>query len=234
MSSEMAIPRPARKLTVLLAEDSSEQREFLEVLLAEWGFRVVSVKDGDEAWRLLQEPDAPALLLLDSVMPGLSGPQICRRLRETRSKRARHVILLTACATPEDVESGLDAGADDFVAKPFNEMELRARLRAGERHVLLQEELGRRIIEVESALQRIRQLEGILPLCSYCKRIREGERAWQPLESFIARRSKAKFSHDICPDCWTYVVEPELKDLTPEGSDTHTCSGHGNAGAPGE
>jgi phosphoserine phosphatase RsbU/P len=226
MSSEMA---PLPKLKVLLAEDSREQREYLEILLGDWGYPVAAVQDGEEAWRLLQSPDAPALLLLDSDMPGLTGPQICRRLRDTRSNKARHIILLTARATPEDVETGLDAGADDFVAKPFNEMELRARLRAGERHVLLQEELGRRVIEVEAALTRIRQLEGILPLCSYCKRIREGERAWQPLESFISRRSKAKFSHDICPDCWTYVVEPELKDLTPETPKSHAC-GHENVG----
>lgn len=215
------------RIKVLLAEDSTEQRDFLETLLASWGYPVVSAKDGDEAWTLLQAPDAPALLLLDSVMPGASGPQICRRLRDTRAKRARHIILLTACASPEDVETGLDAGADDFVAKPFNETELRARLRAGERHVRLQEELGRRVVEVEKALERIKQLEGILPLCSYCKRIREGERAWQPLESFISRRSKAKFSHDICPDCWTYVVEPELKEQ--DGS----CA-HANAQGQGE
>ncbi|HEX7897471.1 MAG TPA: response regulator [Planctomycetota bacterium] len=233
MTSETATPATPSRLKVLLAEDSPEQREYLEVLLTGWGYPVLACKDGDEAWRALQALDAPALLLLDSVMPGLSGPQICRRLRETRAKRARHIILLTACAKPEDVETGLDAGADDFVAKPFNEMELRARLRTGERHVLLQEELGRRVVEVEAAMTRIRQLEGILPLCSYCKRIREGERAWQPLESFISRRSKAKFSHDICPDCWTYVVEPELKDLAP-GNDAHACSGHGNVGTPPE
>jgi phosphoserine phosphatase RsbU/P len=223
-------PKAGPKLKILLAEDSTDQREYLEVLLEAWGYPVVPVRDGDEAWRLLQEPDAPALLLLDSDMPGLTGPQICRRLRETRSKKARHIILLTARATPEDVDTGLDAGADDFVAKPYNEMELRARLRTGERHVLLQEELGRRVVEVEAALERIRQLEGILPLCSYCKRIREGEVAWQPLESFISRRSKAKFSHDICPDCWTYVVEPELKDLTPAAPEGHACSGHEQAG----
>jgi CheY-like chemotaxis protein len=218
MTPETAPDTTTPRMKLLLAEDSGDQREFLEVLLGEWGFPVVSVKDGDEAWRLLQDADAPPLLLLDSVMPGLSGPQICRRLRETRSRRARHIILLTARATPEDVESGLDAGADDFIAKPFNETELRARLRAGERHVRLQQELGRRITEVESALERIRQLEGILPLCSYCRRIRENERAWQPLESFIARRSKTTFSHDICPDCWTYVVEPDLRGAAPRPS----------------
>lgn len=209
------------RVKVLLAEDSFDQREFLETLLTSWGFPVVTAKDGDEAWSLLQAPDAPALLLLDSIMPGASGPQICRRLRDTRAKRARHIILLTACAAPEDVENGLDAGADDFVAKPFNETELRARLRAGERHVRLQEELGRRVVEVEKAIERVKQLEGILPLCSYCKRIREGERAWQPLESFISRRSKTKFSHDICPDCWTYVIEPELKETEAPHAHAH-------------
>jgi len=211
MSQNLALPR----LPVLLAEDSPEQRDFLEILLISWGFPVITARDGDEAWSLLQAPDAPSLVILDSVMPGLSGPQICRKLRDTRAKRARHVLLLTARAAPEDVETGLDAGADDFVAKPFNELELRARLRAGERHVRLQVELGKRVVEVEKALERIRQLEGILPLCSYCRRIRDGETAWQPLECFIQHRSKTQFSHDICPDCWTYVVEPGLKSPQP-------------------
>ncbi len=203
-------------LDVLLAEDSQEQREYLEVLLSEWGYRVVSVADGVEAWRVLMGADAPPLLLLDAIMPGLSGLQVCRKLRESRARRASHIILLTARAAPEDVEAGLDAGADDFVAKPFNATELRARLRAGERYVRLQKELSRRVVEVKSAMERIRQLEGILPLCSYCRRIREGERAWLPLESFLARQSKTTFSHDICPDCWSHVVEPEVRALSPE------------------
>ena len=201
-------------MKVLLAEDSSHQRAALEILLEDWGYEVVPVGDGDQAWAVLRQPDAPSLLLLDSVMPGLDGPDLCRRLADHRALRPLHVILLTTLSAPEDIERGLEAGADDYVKKPFDERELRARMSVGRRAVLLQQELDTRVRQLEDAATRIRQLEGILPICSYCRKIREeGPQRWQPLETFISRRSKAKFSHDVCPDCFSRHVEPELKAL---------------------
>ena len=200
-------------MRVLLAEDSPHQRAVLEVLLGSWGYDPVPAVDGDEAWALLQQPDAPSLLVLDAVMPGIDGPELCRRLAAHRSSRPLHVLLLTSLTGPEDIERGLEAGADDYVKKPFDERELRARLNVGRRAVLLQRELEARVRQLEEAVARIRQLEGILPICSYCRKIREeeGPRQWQALETFFARRSKTKFSHDVCPDCYTQHVEPELR-----------------------
>lgn len=201
-------------MNVLLAEDSPHQRAALEVLLEAWDYTVVSAADGQEAWALLQTADAPSLLLLDSVMPGLDGPELCRRLAPARAQRPLHVILLTSLAGAEDIERGLEAGADDYVKKPFDERELRARLSVGRRAVLLQRELEARMRQLEEAASRIRQLEGILPICSYCRRIREEEqKRWQSIEAFVSRRSKAQFSHDVCPDCYRRHVEPELRAL---------------------
>lgn len=200
-------------MRVLVAEDSPHQRAALEVLLETWGYDVVPAADGNEAWELLQEKDAPSLVLLDAVMPGADGPELCRRLAGQRALRPLHVILLTSLGDAEDIERGLEAGADDYVKKPFDERELRARLSAGRRSVLMQRELDARVRQLEEALSRIRQLEGILPVCSYCRKIREDEQRWQSLETYVARRSKAKFSHDICPDCYVQHVEPELRAL---------------------
>lgn len=201
-------------MNVLLAEDSPHQRAVLEVLLESWGYGVVAVADGEEAWAALQKPDAPSLLLLDSVMPGIDGPELCRRLALHRALRPLHVILLTSLAEAEDIERGLEAGADDYVKKPYEERELRARLSAGRRSVLLQRELEARVRQLEEAATRIRQLEGILPICSYCRKIREEEQQrWQPIETYVSRRSKARFSHGICPDCYEQHVEPELRAL---------------------
>jgi CheY-like chemotaxis protein len=197
-------------MKILVAEDSPHQREVLRLLLEDWGFEVEAVEDGDRAWTALKRSDSPHLAILDSVMPGLSGPEICRRLRAARDGRPRHVLLLTSRTSPADIEQGLDAGADDYVGKPFRESELRARLRAGQRAVELQVQLAVRVVELETALDRIRQLEGILPICSYCRKIRDGQADWQPLEKFLSARSRARFSHDICPSCYSSVVEPEL------------------------
>ncbi|HYE98447.1 MAG TPA: response regulator [Planctomycetota bacterium] len=204
-------------MNVLLAEDSPHQRAVLEVLLESWGYGVVAVADGEEAWAALQEPNAPSLLLLDSVMPGIDGPELCRRLAPHRALRPLHVILLTSLAAAQDIEQGLEAGADDYVKKPFEERELRARLSAGRRSVLLQRELEARVRQLEEAASRIRQLEGILPICSYCRKIREDDQQrWQPIETYVSRRSKARFSHGICPDCYEQHVEPELRALKEE------------------
>jgi CheY-like chemotaxis protein len=198
-------------VNILVAEDSPHQRELVVFLLEQWGFDVVQAADGDRAWELLSRPDSPALALLDSVMPGLGGPELCRRLRDEVPARPRHLILLTSRTSPEDVEQGLEAGADDYVAKPFREGELRARLKAGRRSLDLKLRLADRVGELEGALLRIRQLEGILPVCSYCRRIHDADGDWQSLETFLAARSRARFTHDICPTCYTDVVEPELR-----------------------
>jgi CheY-like chemotaxis protein len=171
----------------------------------------VAVEDGTRAWSALQEPDAPCLVLLDSVMPGESGPELCRRLRAEGPERPRHVVLLTSRSAPADLEQGLEAGADDYICKPFRESELRARLRAGQRAVGLQMRMADHAAELQAALDRIRQLEGVLPICSYCRKIRDGESDWQSLERFLSSRSRAQFSHDICPSCYESVVEPELE-----------------------
>lgn len=200
-------------MKALIAEDNSTTRLLLESTLAEWGYDVVATSDGAEAWRELQRAHAPELILLDWKMPGMDGIEVCRKLRQLPDTQAAHVILVTARRDKEDIVAGLEAGADDYITKPFEPSELRARLQAGARIVELQKHLADRVRELESALAKVKQLQGLLPICAYCKKIRDDRNYWQQVESYISSHSEAQFSHGICPECHERVVKPELEAM---------------------
>jgi DNA-binding response OmpR family regulator len=203
-------------MRILIAEDDNASRRMLEASLQEWGFDVIQARDGMEAWELLAAPDAPSIAILDYMMPGMDGLEICRSLRKERPGRPVHVILLTSRGASEDVVEGLGAGADDFVVKPFNRNELRARILAGARIVNLQVELSERVRELYEALAQVHRLEGMLPICSYCKKIRDDKNYWHQVETYIGERCNAQFSHGVCPTCYEKILEPELKRLEEE------------------
>jgi response regulator RpfG family c-di-GMP phosphodiesterase len=121
--------------------------------------------------------------------------------------------LLTARASREDKIQGLQAGADDYITKPFDPQELRARVQVGIRVLELQGALAQRVRELEEALSRVKQLQGLLPICSYCKKIRNDRNYWQQVEGYITEHSEAQFSHGICPDCYAQYVRPELERM---------------------
>jgi two-component system, cell cycle response regulator len=126
---------------VLIAEDDSISRRMLEAFLVKWGYEVLVAREGEEAWEVLQGNSAPQLAILDWMMPGRDGIDICRALRQRKGRLYTYILLLTARGQKEDIVEGLEAGADDYVTKPFDPYELRARLRAGRRIVELQEQL---------------------------------------------------------------------------------------------
>jgi phosphoserine phosphatase RsbU/P len=193
-------------MDVLIAEDELVSRCSLEAILRKWGYRVVVTEDGAAAWDVLRRDDTPQLAVLDWMMPGKDGPDICRLLKQMPRSRAPYVILLTARDGKADLVAGLESGADDYIAKPFNLDELRARLRVGERMVALQNNLADRVVELEHALKQVKQLQGLLPMCSYCKRIRDDHNYWLQVEEYITDHSDARFSHGICPDCLSGTV----------------------------
>ena len=197
-------------MKILIAEDDPVSRRVLEATLVKWGYEVVTTGNGSEAWEALAFPEAPRLAILDWMMPGLDGVEICRRVRGRPNPGPLHIILLTARGRQEDVIAGLQAGADDYVTKPFDHEELRARVQVGVRIVELQTMLGARVVELEEALVRVRQLSGLLPICSYCKKVRDDRNYWQQVEQYVATHTNVQFSHGICPDCYSKVVEPQL------------------------
>jgi sigma-B regulation protein RsbU (phosphoserine phosphatase) len=195
---------------VLIAEDDPISRSVLNAFLSRWGYEVVVAADGTEAWEILHQPEAPCLVILDWIMPGISGVDICRRLREEEQSPPPYIILLTSRTGAEDVVEGLEAGADDYISKPFNREELRARTHAAARLVELQASLRQRVAELEEALASVKTLQGLLPICSYCKKIRTDGNYWQQVEAYISEHSSATFSHGICPACYETLVKPQL------------------------
>lgn len=140
---------PARRMRILIAEDDPVSRRLLEAKLVKWGYDVVVTCDGDEAWAALRSEDTPQLAILDWMMPGVDGVEICRRIRKEAREPYTYIILLTALHRDEDIVTGMEAGADDYITKPFKANELQVRLRAGRRIIDLQNEL----IEAREALR---------------------------------------------------------------------------------
>lgn len=190
-------------MRILIADDDAVLRHALKTHLVKWRYEVVECANGVQAWQALQTPAPPPLAVIDWEMPGIDGPTLCQHLRETPALSAMYVILLTGKETREDVISGLESGADDYIKKPFDWDELRARLRIGSRIVGLQQALAARVSELQAALANVRRLSGLLPICAYCKRIRDDQDYWQQMEKFVGEHSEAQFSHSICPECMT-------------------------------
>jgi DNA-binding response OmpR family regulator len=203
-------------MKILIAEDDAVSRRVLEATLRKWEYEPVVTCDGNEALEALStldDAELPRLLVLDWMMPGVDGTEICRKLRAREDGSSFYILLLTAKTQKEDIVTGLQAGADDYITKPFHHEELRARVQTGRRIVELQRHLAERIEELEQAIAEVRQLSGLLPICSYCKRIREGDSYWEAVENYIAGHSEAQFSHAVCPDCYEKVVKPQLEEL---------------------
>ena len=198
-------------MKILIAEDDPVSRRLLEATLEKFGYEVVVAADGAEAWTALQRNDAPRMAILDWMMPELDGVEICRRVREIPTSTPPYLILLTAKAERGDVVAGLDAGANDYLKKPFDRGELRARLQVGAQVLELQKSLAERISELEDALAQVKQLRGLLPICSYCKNIRDEQNFWQRVDNYLMEHADVMFSHGICPDCYKNIVEPKLE-----------------------
>jgi CheY-like chemotaxis protein len=199
-------------MKILIAEDERVSRRLLELTLTGWGHEVIVTEQGAEAWAVLEQENPPSLAILDWMMPGMDGIEICRRLRQRKNSSHTYIILLTAKSSKANIVEGLIAGANDYITKPFDRDELRARVNVGETVLDLQQKLAGRVMDLEEALGQVRVLQGILPICSYCKHVRDDKDYWQSVECYISEHSEAKFSHGICPQCYESVIKPQLEE----------------------
>ncbi len=186
---------------ILLAEDEARYRRILSHYLTSWGFSVTVAQDGLEALDALTGDDAPAMALVDWVMPGLEGPEICERVRLRSDRPYTYIILLTAKAQKEEVAAGFAAGADNYVTKPCDMNELHARLKVGERMVTLERALAKQVDTLQRALDHVRQSKEALPICAWCKRVRDDKDYWHSIEEYLHVHTGTDFTHGICPHC---------------------------------
>jgi len=201
-------------MKILIAEDDPVSRRLLEATLIKFGYEVILAADGAQAWAVLQRQDSPSLAILDWMMPEIDGVEVCRRVRNLPTATPPYLMLLTAKGEKRDLVVGLDSGANDYLTKPFDRSELLARIQVGTHVLELQKALVVRVRELEGALSQVKQLQGLLPICSYCKKIRDEQNYWQRVESYLSEHAEVEFSHGICPDCYTTVVQPQLDEMS--------------------
>jgi DNA-binding response OmpR family regulator len=145
------------------------------------------------------------------MMPGMEGLELCQKVRQATYTIPPYLILLTAKREREDVVAGLGAGADDYVTKPFDPAELKARIEVATRVLSLEKRLAERVRELEEALSHVKRLQDLIPICCYCKKIRNDQNYWQQVETYLMEHSEAQISHGICPDCYEKFVTPQFK-----------------------
>ncbi len=200
-------------MKIIIAEDDVLSRRLLETHLQRWGHEVDAYADGAEALAAIRQAGTAAIAILDWMMPGLDGPEICRRVREDQTISQPYLVLLTSKEGSQSTVEGLKSGADDYVTKPFDAAVLHARVDVGIRVLELQSKLARRVKELEEALANVKRLQGLLPICSYCKRVRNDGNYWQQVDMYIAEHTEAKLSHGFCPDCFEIHVKPQMAEL---------------------
>lgn len=153
------------------------------------------------------------MAILDWMMPGMDGVEVCRKIRATKFADPAYLIILTVRNKTEDIVKGLKAGANDYIVKPYNAEELQVRVGVGCRVVEMQTTMARQIKELQSAMAQVKTLRGLLPMCAYCKKIRDDKQYWREVESYVSTHTEAKFSHGICPDCYKKHIQPGLDKI---------------------
>jgi len=188
-------------MNVLVAEDDCVSRRVLHRNLTRLGHSVFQACNGVEAWSILQQ-ETIRIVVSDWMMPKMNGLDLCRRLRERTDPYYTYFILLTAREGDEDYREAMAASVDDFLTKPLDREELEIRLRVAERII--------------GFAGQVRQLKDLLPICMYCKKIRDDHDYWEKIEAYIHQHTGTDFSHSICPDCYQTIVLPEVEAVRRE------------------
>jgi phosphoserine phosphatase RsbU/P len=192
---------------VLIAEDDLVSARVLGAILKRLGYDVVTASDGNEAWRLFSA-EPTRVIVSDWMMPGMDGLELCEKIRARHGLPYTYFILLTAKqTTPENYALATDAGVDDFLTKPIDREALQMRLRVAERILIFTAE--------------IRKLKELIPICSYCRKVRDEDDYWEQVETYIQKETGSRFSHGACPEC----CEKELANLARESALTANETG---------
>lgn len=186
-------------MKVLLIENDPISRLYMEASLATLGLVSEIAENGDEARRILVATPSIRLIVCDWMMPDQTGLDLCRWVRSRKLEYVYFIIYMPEDASEQNQDKAIEAGVDDFLQKPVNLRDLRIRL-----HV------ARRILD---SAAHIRELQSLVPICSYCKSVREDKDYWQRIEQYVSARTGSEFTHSVCPDCYKKHIVPELEAL---------------------
>lgn len=185
-------------MRILIVEDDPIAGAVLEASLKALGHEVRATRNGDEGWRRFSI-DPHRIVISDWMMPGLDGLELCRRIRQEGGDYTYFILLSTQATTAENLDQATAAGVDDFLSKPAKPAELKARLHVAER--------------ILNYATQVQQLELLIPICSYCKKVRDDKNYWNQIESYINARTGSNFSHGVCPECYNNVIVPQMKEI---------------------
>lgn len=185
-------------MKVLIAEDEMIASRVLEAALVKLGHEPVVTADGEIAWEMLRTQPV-RVVVSDWQMPRLDGLELCRQIRARGGDYVYFILLTQMAASEKNLAEAMEAGVDDFLEKPVNPGQLWMRLRVAER--------------ILGFTTEVRKLESFLPICGYCKKIRDDQNYWQQIEKYIGTRTGTNFSHGVCPDCIENVLKPQLARL---------------------
>lgn len=183
-------------MRVLIAEDDVMTCRLLAMAIEKLGEEVTTARDGLEAWEHYKQQPFP-VVISDWDMPSLDGLKLCKRIRNWPTQDYPYFIMVTAKSSLDEYNEAMDAGVDDFLAKPLNQKELAIRMR-----------VARRITE---SREQLRALQAIIPMCSYCKKVRNDQDYWQQVETFLEEELDRGVSHSICPECYEKIIIPQLE-----------------------
>jgi sigma-B regulation protein RsbU (phosphoserine phosphatase) len=185
-------------MKILIVEDDPIAGAVLEASLKALDHQVELTTDGESAWKNFNLTPR-RLVISDWMMPGLNGLELCRRIRERGGDYTYFILLSNLANSAENLDQAMEAGADDFLAKPAKPTELKARLRVAER--------------ILNYATQVRQLQEIIPICGYCRKMRDDQNYWSQVEEYIGKQTGSGFSHGVCPDCYERVLVPEMKKI---------------------
>jgi sigma-B regulation protein RsbU (phosphoserine phosphatase) len=185
-------------MKLLIVEDDPIAGAVLEGLLKTLGHTVEMAVDGEDAWRRVSAGPC-RLVISDWKMPAMDGMELCRRIRSRGGDYTYFILLSSLSASGENLDQAMAAGVDDFLGKPPKPAELKARLHVAERLL--------------NYATQVRQLQQIIPVCGYCRKMRDDKNYWSQVEEYIGKQTGSSFSHGVCPDCYDRMLVPEMKKL---------------------
>lgn len=209
---------PQNPPIILIVDDNPKNIQVLGTILMDARYRVAVAQSGRLVFELLPKVK-PDLILLDIMMPEMDGFEVCKHIKTETDFRDIPIIFLTAKTETDDIVKGFDLGAADFITKPFRAKEMLARINTHLSLMRLQKDLIKKNEELEDALSKVKSLSGLLPICSYCKKIRNANGEWEKLEVYIRARTNSDFSHGICPDC-ARIHFPQFSNTPPSAGST--------------
>ncbi len=195
----MKTPFMGSKQKVFIVEDDLTTRRLLKIRVNSLGYETETFDNGKDAWEAFAKKQ-PQIVISDWKMPGLDGLELCKYLRKSYIESYTYFILVTAQRRSRvNLEQAIDAGVDDFLKKPISSEEIWNRIRVAER--------------ILGFCSQVKELEQLIPICTYCKDVRNDKDTWEQIEHYINNRIGANFTHTVCPDCLEKYVRPELEEF---------------------